>query len=558
MRNKLIKENSSNKILIIIFSLVIFLGLFFRCFNIGWGAPFFFHPDERNIAASISQLKYPSQMNPHFFAYGSFPIYATYFTGVAENFISNAILKTKTNYYIVDFEKAIIIARGFSLLLSFLLLFLIYKTTVLVSNRTSAILSTSLASLSVGFIQYSHFATFEIWLSTFTLLLCSQILSLFRRYSNTGLINCALITGLLLSIKISSIVFIPITILALLILGFVRIKKGKINFLKIEKVALSLILFLSITVLTVLITSPYYWLASSEFISSMKYESGVAIGTLPVFYTQIFQHTKPILYQLLHVYPFLLNPFVLVACITLPFLFIDLKIKRPSAFQLVTFLFLFITFASQAFLFVKWMRYYIPTLPFVYIFLGVLLKKLIAKKGNARKFGITLATFLVVISFIYSYAYFDTVLAKKDSRITAAEWAAKNISKESKILSEVYDLGIVPFNTNFEKNITLFNFYDLETETAKQQQLYELIKQSQYVVLPSQRILQTRLSEKARFPKGHLFYQRLLHSTDYKLVYKTPCSQLCKILYLGDTMFRYEQTANVFDRPEVYIFKHVD
>ena len=105
----------------------------------------------------------------------------------------------------------------------------------------------------------------------------------------------------------------------------------------------------------------------------------------------------------------------------------------------------------------------------------------------------------------------------------------------------MYDLGIVPFNTNFEKNITLFNFYDLETETAKQQQLYALIKQSQYVVLPSQRILQTRLSEKARFPKGHLFYQRLLHSTDYKLVYKTPCSQLCKILYLGDTMFTYEQ-----------------
>jgi hypothetical protein len=157
--------------------------------------------------------------------------------------------------------------------------------------------------------------------------------------------------------------------------------RKKVTFLAIEKIILSLVLFLSIAALTVLITSPYYWLSSSEFISSMNYESEVALGTLPVFYTQSFQNTKPIFYQLLHVYPFLLNPIIFTALIVLPFFLIRRRIKKPSLPQLVILLFLLFTFLSQAFLFVKWMRYYIPTLPFIYILLGLHLGKFITKKG---------------------------------------------------------------------------------------------------------------------------------------------------------------------------------
>lgn len=559
MRNSLSKEKSSRKILFFLFVIVVVLGFFFRSFNLAWGAPFFFHPDERNIAASISQLKYPSQMNPHFFAYGSLPIYTTYFTGVAENFISNVFSKNHQNSYIVDFEKAIIIGRSFSLLLSFLLIVLIYRTIKLLSNSTSAIIGTSLSLLSVGLIQYAHFATFEIWLSTFTLLLCFQLLSLYRNYSKMGLVNSGLITGLLLSIKISSIIFIPLVLVSMLAIHISKFKKTKVSLLTVEKIALSLVLFLSITTLTVLITSPYYWLASSEFISSMKYESEVALGTLPVFYTQIFQGTRPIIYQLIHVYPFLLNPFVFITLFLIPVFAIKRHtITKPLLLKLFIFFFLLVTFFSQAFLFVKWMRYYIPTLPFIYILLGILLGKLSSQKKDVRKIWVSFSILLVCISLVFSYAYFDSVLAKKDSRIAASEWAERNIPKNSTILSEVYDLGIVPFNTTFEKNITLFNFYDLETDQNKQRELSVLADKSEYVVLPSQRILQTRLFDNSHFPNGNKFYSSLIDSPNYKLIYKTPCSHLCKILYLGDTMFQYEQTANVFDRPEVYIFKHVN
>src|SRR5215470_18285028 len=38
----------------------------------------FFHPDERRIAFAVEELSFrPLQLNPHFFAYGSFPLYVT-------------------------------------------------------------------------------------------------------------------------------------------------------------------------------------------------------------------------------------------------------------------------------------------------------------------------------------------------------------------------------------------------------------------------------------------------------------------------------------------------
>src|SRR5258708_37086924 len=76
-----------NKAAILVTILTAFAG-FLHFYNLNWGAPWYFHPDERNIASSISQLQFPNQMNPHFFAYGSLPIYTIYFTGVLVNLTS--------------------------------------------------------------------------------------------------------------------------------------------------------------------------------------------------------------------------------------------------------------------------------------------------------------------------------------------------------------------------------------------------------------------------------------------------------------------------------------
>ena len=133
-----------------------------------------------------------------------------------------------------------------------------------------------------------------------------------------------------------------------------------------------------------------------------------------------------------------------------------------------------------------------------------------------------------------------------------------NIPNDSQILSEVYDMGIVPFNPYYSK-ITLFNFYDLDqTPDIKSLELENFLSQSQYIILSSQRILKTRLINKDIFPNGHKFYNELINGKlGYKKIYETSCDIFCKITYLGDPVFSFEQTANVFDRPTVFIFKKI-
>ena len=49
-----------------------------RLVGLQWDQRHFFHPDERAIAMAVERLSFsPLQLNPHFFAYGSFPLYVT-------------------------------------------------------------------------------------------------------------------------------------------------------------------------------------------------------------------------------------------------------------------------------------------------------------------------------------------------------------------------------------------------------------------------------------------------------------------------------------------------
>src|SRR5215510_2375341 len=49
-----------------------------RLIGINYDSGHFFHPDERRIAFAVEELSFrPLQLNPHFFAYGSFPLYVT-------------------------------------------------------------------------------------------------------------------------------------------------------------------------------------------------------------------------------------------------------------------------------------------------------------------------------------------------------------------------------------------------------------------------------------------------------------------------------------------------
>lgn len=535
---KLLKQNYL-KIFII---LPIFSFLFSLFYNINWGTPYYFHPDERNIATSVSQLYFPQNMNPHFFAYGTLPIYITYLEGAIKGWNTN-----------VSFESAILIGRINSAILSLLLLLLIYKTSKLIGLKRMSAVPVLLAFFSIGYIQYSHFSTFEMWLSFFTLLLFSILLRYLKEKRIRFILYISFLLGVLISIKISSLVFLPFISSIIFIKELLSKKK---HLLQKYLLLIFIPAFIIATgTITTFLTSPYIFLDPSSFLSSIQYESNVATGTLPVFYSGGFKDTIPVLYQLIKVYPFALNPLITILGILSIFFVSYHALRHKNTPLILVILFFGITFFSQSFLYVKWIRYYIPTLAFIYLLVGFMLEKITNNISN-QKIKIIIPSVIILISFIYALSFFITVYVKNDTRVEAYNWARKNIPKNSKIVSEVYDLGIVPFNESFS-DIELFNFYELDDNPVKSVELDEKLKSTGYIILPSQRVLKNRMLNKEAFPKGHEFYSKLSNGDlGFKKVYETPCDIFCKITYFGNPIFSYEETANVFDRPNVLIFKN--
>jgi len=105
---------------------------------------------------------------------------------------------------------------------------------------------------------------------------------------------------------------------------------------------------------------------------------------------------------------------------------------------------------------VKWVRYMVPTLPFIYLGIALFLSDFTRKKVFL---SYVLFFICCVSAVIFSVSYFVTAFVEPDTRMTASDFAKTHISRDAVILSEVYDLGITAFNSSFP-DITLFNFYN--------------------------------------------------------------------------------------------------
>ncbi len=523
--------------------LLTIVGALLHFYNLNWGAPFYFHPDERNIASAVSRLEFPSEMNPQFFAYGSVPIYIIYFTG---------ILLSKFQTTVVSFELAIQISRAYSALFATALIPILFLIGRKLKNETVGLVAAFLATTSVGFIQYAHFGTFEMWLTFFSVLLFWACLTI-KHLTKQKTLTLGLLTGILVAIKISHLVILPIIFLVIVLKKWQE-KKNKL--LPFFLHTISIVLLFIISAFFVYYTSnPFVFIDTTSFKSTMDYESSLALGKFPVFYTGEFFNSIPIIFQFNKIYPFLLNPLITILFIPSFFYLLWKSIQtKNQSYKLLTTFFL-ILFLSQAFLFAKWTRYMIPTLPFVFLIIAIALSNFFNNKRQQFN-NVTMIT-IVIINTIFAFSYFITAFVKPDTRVAAYQFAQKTVPFASPILSEVYDLGIVPFNDSYT-NIILFNFYELDNNSPDVTTggLQRELSQREYIVLPSQRIIKTRLMNNENFPQGNVFYKNLSNgSLGYKKIYETPCDLFCKITYLGNPSYRFEETANVFDRPTVMIFK---
>jgi hypothetical protein len=462
--------------------LLIILAFLTRFVGLNWGGGFLFHPDENNMATALSQLD-SQNLNPHFFAYGQFPLYLGHFTLKVFSLPNN-------------FVNSIIILRVYSALFSLLSLYFFYK----VYPHLVFIL---LLIFTPGLIQLAHFGTTE------SLLILTFIINLYlaklimKKAKFIFFIIAAFSTAIAAATKISGAIFIfPIIVAALYARSWYLIPYG--------------ILCLLFTIAL----SPYNLLAFPDFISTMRYETQVATGLLPVFYTTQFQNSLPYIFQITKIFPYVNGwPVFLFALLSIPYLVI--KNKKYSFIIFLSCLIYFLYFGQ---LYVKWTRFMSPIFFVLPLLASIYL----------RRFPRLLPLALVPGVLFFTHYFFP------DTRLTASQYLVSQLPKSTTVISEsgnVVNLPVLPNNLN----IINYDFY-----SAYPSFLSNHLMSADYLIVPSRRVF-----------KNHnlKYYENLFNG---KLGF-----QEIKIIKPWSDFFlnpeNAEETWSVFDRPSIRIYqKNID
>lgn len=528
----------SRKIKWLALGLGILVLVFTRFVNLSWGLPYPFHPDERNMASAIQQLQclnivdLKSCFNPHFFAYGQFPLYIGYVIVLLSRLITR-IAGT------IRFEEAILALRFISATASLLTVYLAHKTLrLVVPEKNRKPFTLALFIFSPALIQFAHFGTTESLLMmffTWIIFLCLKLNDHKGSEDIDGLfIWIGVAVGLAVATKVSSISFFLLPLMAIISARHASIEKES-RYQRFWELFNELVFVGFITGAVAVIFSPHNLISWSDFLGSMQYESGVASGVVRVFYTTTFAQSVPMLFQVQKIFPYTLGlPLFLVFLVS----FFTIPSSWKNNFLRFSFLVFFIPWA---FFYTKWTRFMAPLFPLMVIFVAIFILRL------PRRIGIVLTVLCLVPGVLFMKVYIAP-----DVRFKASEWMIQNIPSKSFILQEtanVIDLPVLASNSTFvHKNFrgVSFNFYELENSPQLQKDLKEYIAKADYIIVPSRRIFMNH--PKSRYPRIAQYYEKLYSG---ELGFK----KVAEFRVLDDETA--EETWTVFDHPVVRIYKRM-
>jgi len=544
-----------------LFLVLIFILFYTRFVNSGWGLPYPMHPDERNMAVAvqnlncnfkfqISNFKLSECLNPHFFAYGQFPLYIAYGGIQVYHFLFGLIGQP-------TYGEATIALRTISAISSIALVFILFRIIELIhpQKKPSAfgfkLMALSFLIFSPYAIQFAHFGTTESTLMLFYAVIIYFSLKLLatndQRLTTKYLFFLALFSGLALGTKLSSLLFLGVPVLAILIknifirtvvggtiegspksthkvrpAGFAALDcfLGSINRDGIYRTIINLFFYLSITIFFFILSSPHNILNWNDFISSITYESRVGLGRFVAFYTRQFVDTTPILFQFQKILPFALGWPTLIGGI-LGFIFLPWlskqqvaelkgptmrgKSARQQAWQLLSTggkhsiltesvvlnpynilrFSLLLSLLPPSFFFSKWTRFISPSFPLFSLFAILFMIDLYLKwkKQILHRYIFFILCLLFIIPGIAQLSIYTT----PDVRFIASEWMYNNIPEESKILTETANAIDIPVPTS-HYFVNSFNFYDLDQSIELQNNLNKALAEADYIIIPSRRI----------------------------------------------------------------------
>ncbi|MBI3366248.1 glycosyltransferase family 39 protein, partial [Candidatus Roizmanbacteria bacterium] len=336
--------------------LIFLFGFLLRFYGINWDSGFHLHPDERMLIMVAEQIHFFNQLNPHFFNYGSLPIYLLKGTAqLVDLFFSS--------HYYSNYEGLLYVGRSLSILFDLGTIFLIYKISHLLFFKVQGLkskvdyLSSFFYAIMFFPIQNSHFFTVDLLFTFLSTLLVYNLLLYRKKYSYKYILFIAVVFSALFATKFTAIIFLPMALLVLIIS----------NKFSLYSILHSLFFILS-SLFFSFILMPYAFLDFSKFWADISPQLAMSKDPYIFPYTLQYVGTTPYLNYLKNIFLWGLGPIISILSLS-GVLYCFINFAKKYKLQ-VFFLFYAFYFLSIGISTVKFMRYMFPMYPFFAIMAG--------------------------------------------------------------------------------------------------------------------------------------------------------------------------------------------
>ena len=519
-------------------ALIVFAA-FTRLTGINWDDKHFFHPDERAIAFAIERISFsPLQLDPDFFAYGSFPFYVNR----AVSSLLGVINPSWGRY-----AQIIHNGRALSGILGILTVLLTYFLGKRLYGWRAGILGGFLLAACPLHIQNSHYITTDVFLTFLVLITLYCAVQLSQRGRTRDYLYCGIGIGLAVATKFSALPLLaPFGVACLVRVAVER------RFFPIVGKALLALLGVAAAFLT---GQPYALLNWERYSHDIAEQSRMVrnAGTLP--YTNQYVGTPKYFYELEQMILWGMAPALGLTAVAGTGARVWSLLRQRSAADLVLLSYVIPFFLVTGWFEVKFPRYLLPIYPILIMWAAALLTDIARRSafGNIAKWAVITCTGLAAMAMMSIYF-------RPFTEVTASEWTYRHIPAGSKILTQHWDEGFpMPLpgrGRNGQRyDIKPLPYYEPDTST-KIRQISQEVSEGDYIVFQTKRLYGALTQAAKKYPlSNNYFYLLFAGDLGYELIYSQASRPSLFGFEFPDELA--DESLSVYDHPKVLIFKNV-
>jgi len=507
-----------------------------RLFRLDWDQHHFFHPDERAIGFAIERLSFsPPQLNPHFFAYGSLPLYVIKcVTALLGNF--RASLR--------GYDASIFTGRALSALWGAATAVLLAMLGVRLYGRRVGLLAGFLLAATVLHVQNSHFATSDIPLAFWILLSLNFLVRVVESGSFRHYLGAGLSAGLAIATKFSAL---PL----LLPIGIAVIDRCRVE--KRPRPLFAGACAGVVLLVAFFIGQPYAILDFQSFRNDILEQSRMVrhAGLFP--YTNQYVGVPKYVYDLEQMVLWGMGPPLGLAAVAGTIACCLRTVRKRRMAEVILLAGVLPFFAITGSFDVKFPRYLLPIYPLVILWAAVWLEEWAARSRIGR-----VARGLVVAGTLLWLVAFMRIYTRPHSEVAASEWFYRQIPAGAKIASQDWDEGF-PFALPGERSperyrIVTLSYYEPDTP-QKIRKISEELASSDYAVFQTKRIYGAVTRAPKKFPLTVRYFQSLFAGDlGYTLIQDVASRPALLGIQVPDELA--DESFSVYDHPKILVFRN--